>query len=84
MGSDLTKAQKRALAALIDGPLPAGAAAERAGYSGRMGSPYGGAGRAPMWWGRMMKNMPDGLIQVSFHGPSKRYELTVEGRKVVS
>jgi hypothetical protein len=77
----LTDAQTRALRALVTaGPSTGGHLAVVAGYRGKAGSPYGGAGRAPMWWGRVMARMPIGLVRVYWDGPSQRFEITDAGR----
>lgn len=57
----LTDAQLRLLTALADAGsagLPPGEAAFRAGYKGKGRS---GAGRAPQWTGRIIKNLPERL-----------------------
>lgn len=63
---NLTPAQRRLLQALneIGVPSAAGFIAEKAGFSGKCGSPFGGAGRAPQWFGRVMKGMPPGLVLI--------------------
>lgn len=83
-GERLTTVQCRALRVLAENPGgAAGFLAERAGYAGKTGSPYGGAGRAPMWWGRIMANLPPGLVRRYVDGRSTRYVLTEAGRRAL-
>lgn len=76
----LTSAQKRFLLALVDAkqPMTGSNVAWAAGYQGKGRS---GAGRAPQWTGRMMLNMPEGLVRERLDR-QRRYELTDKGRKI--
>jgi len=69
----------KALDALADGPQPGGAAAERMGYQGKIGSAYGGAARAPMYFGRAFKSLPAGLVERYYSGRTTMYRLTPLG-----
>lgn len=82
-----TPAQERLLIALFEAPsggLPGGDLAVASGYKGRSASPYGGACRAPMWTGRVLANMPEGLVAAHRKGPSVRYALTHTGFAVAA
>jgi hypothetical protein len=69
----------KALDALADGPQPGGAAAERMGYKGKTGGAYGGAARAPMYFGRALKSLPAGLVERYYSGRATMYRLTPLG-----
>jgi len=75
----LTPKQRQMLLVLYAAkqPLPPGEIAFRCGYKGRPAN-HGGAGRAPMWTGRMIMNLPPGLVGHTSAG----IELTYRGRRV--
>lgn len=83
----MTPFQRRALEALEQGRAPAAELVLRMGYQGKTSSPYGGAGRAPMYWGRAtsaLRDLQDGPhYQRSYIGNSSHYELTENGRRAL-
>lgn len=77
----LTRRQVDFLIVLLDGPLPPGEVAFRCGYRGRPAN-HGGAGRAPMWTGRMFRNVNQIKRNLVAHEENCRIGLTYAGRRL--
>lgn len=79
--SRFTTRQIDFLIVLLDGPLPPGEIAFRCGYRGRPAN-HGGAGRAPMWTGRIIANINQIDRSLLAHTENCRIELTYVGRRL--
>jgi hypothetical protein len=69
------------LIVLLGGPLPPGEIAFRCGYRGRPAN-HGGAGRAPMWTGRMFHNINQIDRSLLTYVENCRIGLTHAGRRL--
>jgi hypothetical protein len=79
-----TPRQRDLLRVLLDAPtngLPPGEIAFRCGYDGRK-QPGGGYGRAPMWTGRMLANMPSHWFNIKYERRRTMIKLSFIGEQI--